>query len=105
MDMFYKPYKPVNHHKAELISRIEDQLIEKFNNTYKDCDKNKYSKDELIKLVIEWAYFWYNERPIVKFSSEVAEMKKSICDLKIIAIYNYAEKLGISDDMPEMILS
>lgn len=98
-------YKPNTHHKAELISRIEDQLIEKFNNKYKQCDKSKYTKDELIKLLIEWAYFWYNERPIVKFTSEIAEMKKSVCDLRIIAIYNHAEKLGISDHMPEMTLN
>lgn len=103
MEIFYKAK---TQHEAELLSRIEDQMIEKFNKNYINTDIKKCeSKDELISILVEWANFWYNERPITKFHSEVVEMKKGVCDIRIVAIYRQAERLGLSDYMPELTLN
>ena len=100
----FKPEKLTN---ADLISRIEDQLIDKFNFKFKGYDlrASKYTREELINLMINWSQFWYNEIPLCKKSLEVVNIKRTICNMKILAIYAYAERLGLSDNMPEMILT
>jgi hypothetical protein len=100
----------VYSHYAELTSRIEDQLIKKFNDKF-DHEKNNTMADklnlnekELTNMMIRWLDYWIEERPcVMKDENEypVLSIKNHLCDIRIKAIYNQSIKWRIDKNLIE----
>lgn len=86
-----------------LASRIEDQLIDKFNN---ECcgntDIEKLSEEDMLRIFNKWIMFWANERTIYKKYHIAANIKKHYCTLKLLRIYEFAERRGFMDKLPDI---
>jgi len=84
-----------------LLSRIEDQMIEKFQKKFpliKTKDPQYIDENELFDLVIEWIDFWISEKPqIMKVPKSVLVMKKLVCEKRIEILIDFAEKYNIAE--------
>lgn len=77
----------------ELLSRIEDQLIEKFNETFQKVPKTgAMDREEMFQVFIEWMDFWLSQKILSKFPNPVVDMKNHVCDLRIGFIMDKARK-------------
>ena len=81
-----------------LLSRIEDQLIEKFNSKF----ANASNKDDVIDTVTRWLYFFNAEKIVRKDGSfpPVLAMKHRVCDVRITILVHKLDKLGLYSKLP-----
>ena len=90
--------------KMYLVSRIEDQCVERFDKKYPtemyDPEK-ELPPPELKKVIIEWLEYWHNERPIIKIPNFVQEIKQKVCDTRIYRILVVASENNLFDEIPE----
>ena len=82
----------------ELMSRIEDQLIAKFNARFAKASDH----DNVLEIVINWLYFFVSEKTIRKDGSvpQVLALKRRVCDLRIGILTRKLEELGLYDKLP-----
>ncbi|NBP66913.1 MAG: hypothetical protein EBU66_19990 [Bacteroidetes bacterium] len=89
--------------ELKLASRIEDQLLQKFD---KECGKDDIwgvpTEKDLLNIFNKWVMFWYNERPISKYPHLVIDIKTYYCNMKLLRIYEFADRLGIMDKLPDI---
>jgi hypothetical protein len=81
-----------------LLSRIEDQLIAKFNKRFAGAS----NRDDVLETVINWLYFFYAEKTIRKdgMVPQVLAMKHHVCDQRIGILVRKLEKLGLYNELP-----
>ena len=93
-----------DHHKL-LMSRIEDQMLEKFNIKYPDNEfiKSKnpdyLDREEMFNLLTEWIDFWLSEKPIIKKEATVLIMKSEVCDTRINLLLKQARDWDMEKDV------
>ena len=84
-----------------LLSRIEDQMIEKFQKKFpliKTKNPQFIDENELFDLIIEWIDFWICEKPqVMKIPTTVLMMKKLVCEKRIEILIDFAEKHKIAE--------
>jgi hypothetical protein len=81
-------------------SRIEDQAIIKFNDRFGDSSKiGPISKEQMFEILVNWARFWINERPVSKLPSEVIRIKQHVCDLRILFIVEKARTWKLDENL------
>ena len=87
---------------AYLLSRIEDQCIERFDKRFPDGMYTVLEQEQLKQVLISWLEFWYAERPATKSPRVVPaqEMKQYVCDCKIYIILALAEENGMLEEIP-----
>lgn len=77
----------------ELLSRIEDQLIDKFNETFRKIPKDgTLDRDGMFEIMVEWMEFWVSQKIVSKFPNPIVDMKNHVCDLRIAFILDKARK-------------
>jgi hypothetical protein len=97
-------------HTQELIERIEEQMIERFNKCYPDGMLNKkmsLTRFELVSLTAEWVGYWISEKPIIKSINDknyiVLAMKDKLCMIRIHKILEQAAMWNIREDVVKLI--
>ena len=87
---------------AYLLSRIEDQCIERFDKQFPDNMYTLLEQEQLKQVLISWLEFWYAERPVTKSMNLVAaqEMKRYVCDCRIYMLLSLAEENGLLEEIP-----
>lgn len=93
-------------HSKLLFSRIEDQLLDKFNTTFPDIENEKDVPDDvMIKMVVSWFEFWLSEKPVSKNGNlnQVLRMKEHICKIRITLLKKNIQTLDIYDGLPKYI--
>lgn len=82
----------------ELLSRIEDQAIDKFNKTFRtDRKTGAITQAEMYEIFIKWMDFWISEKTISKYPNPVVDMKNHVCDLRIGFIMDKARKYKMEE--------
>ena len=82
----------------QLLSRIEDQLIERFNETFRQEQKTgPITRDEMFDIFIKWMDFWISQKMVSKFPNPVVDMKNHVCDLRIGFILDKARKWDMDE--------
>jgi hypothetical protein len=90
-------------HCADLTSRIEDQLIKKFNDKFEfetEEFKNKeyLDQNEIFNLMVSWLNYWIEEQPyIMEDTHMVLKIKHHLCETRIKAIYEQSKKWQIHE--------
>lgn len=99
-------------HSKNLLSRIEDQLLDKFNKQYPDQDNeilsvnpddDYISSDKLAKVIENWINFWLMERPVTKFDTKntVIAMKDHICKIRLKLLISNSYELEVFQYFPK----
>lgn len=81
----------------ELLSRIEDQAIEKFNDKFRNISKDNMNQARMFEIMVEWADFWIDERPISKVHNYAVECKQQVCDLRLSFILHQARRWKLDE--------
>lgn len=82
----------------ELLSRIEDQLLEKFDRVFTKVPKSgAIDREEMFQILVDWMDFWLSEKIISKFPNPVVDMKNHICDIRIGFIMDKARKCKMDE--------
>jgi len=88
-------------HCADLTSRIEDQLIKKFNDkfefeTEEFKSKDYFDQNELFDLMVSWLNYWIEEQPYINDETHmVLKIKHHLCETRIKAIYEQSKRWKI----------
>jgi len=85
-----------------LLSRIEDQCLERFDKQYPNSlfDSVALSQDELRRVLLSWLEFWHAERPVMKSRNIAQQLKQHVCECRIFLILTIAEENGLLDEIP-----